>query len=207
VVGVVVGETVGLLAFERERALNADPAVLALVGHRGGIGVARVDPRRGRKPEQLLHDRLLEIRVGGVSGGPDTAHRSFEERVARKHVRPVDEQGEHSRGVTRGVQGLDAQCAALELLAGLERARRAGHLIALRGMDQNRRSGVLLQHPLELGDVIVVVVGEQYVGELEPPPADHIEQRLHWPAGIDQGRLRALLVGHQVGVRQPRFTH
>ena len=97
--------------------------------------------------------------------------------------------------------------AAVDRLAGRHRAGGALDLIALELVDQHRGAGMELEHLLELGDVVVMVMGQQHVRELVAHPLDHCQQRLDRAAGVDQHRLRAQLVGHQVGVRQPVVIH
>ena len=49
-------------------------------------------------------------------------------------------------------------------VVGLEVAGRAVHEVALGGVDQDLGVGPALGQRVELGDVVVVVVGEQHVG-------------------------------------------
>ena len=66
---------------------------------------------------------------------------------------------------------------------------------------------IAAEHRVELGDVIVVVVGEQHVRQLELAPGAALEQRRHRAAGVDHHRVAAELVGDQVGVRQVPVAH
>jgi hypothetical protein len=61
--------------------------------------------------------------------------------------------------------------------------------------------------PVELDDVVVMVMGEEYVGQLQLAAPQILEQRRHRSAGIDHHGVTARLVGHQIGVRQPWVTH
>ena len=63
------------------------------------------------------------------------------------------------------------------------------------------------QHLVELGHVVVVVVGEQDVRQLERPAREELEQRRDRAAGVDHHRVAARLVGDQVGVGQQVVVH
>ena len=89
----------------------------------------------------------------------------------------------------------------------LHRAGRRGDLTALERVNQHGHAGVLLEDRVELRDVVVVMMGEQHVGERELAASQDVEQRLHRPAGVDQHRIAAELVSHEIRVRQPGFVH
>ena len=100
----------------------------------------------------------------GARTPPD---RPLEERVAGEHIGAVDEQGQHAGGVAGGVQRLDHQGAGLDLVRGRHRAGGAGDEFAFERVDQDGNVGKLFAYGVELSHVIVVVVGEQDVGEGE----------------------------------------
>jgi hypothetical protein len=58
-----------------------------------------------------------------------------------------------------------------------------------------------------LGHVVVVVVGEQQRPDGDAQTVSGLQQRSAGTAGVDHERRPALLVGHQVGVRQPLVVH
>src|SRR5438270_900895 len=74
-------------------------------------------------------------------------------------------------------------------------------------MDQDRGSGVALQHPLEFGDMVVVVVGEEHVRESEAHPLEHGEQWGDGTPRVDHHRVLTKLVGHQIRVGQEIVVH
>ena len=82
-----------------------------------------------------------------------------------------------------------------------------GHPVALELVSQDRNVRVTLEHLIELGDVVVVVVGEQYVGERQLPTAEVVEQRPDRTAGVDHHRVPAWLVRDDVRVRQEVVVH
>ena len=73
-------------------------------------------------------------------------------------------------------------------------------------MDQDG-PGVLGEHRVELGDVIVVMVGQEHVGQRELAATQVVEQRRHRTAGVDHHGVPAQLVGDDVGVGQPLVAH
>ena len=60
---------------------------------------------------------------------------------------------------------------------------------------------------VELGDVVVVVVGEQDVGDVEPVLVGLGDQRRDGAAGVDDERVAVRAGRDEVGVRQPGVAH
>ena len=58
-----------------------------------------------------------------------------------------------------------------------------------------------------LGDVVVVVVGQQQVLDVEPEPLGGVEQRPRRAARVDHHPRSALAVGNEIRVRQPVGMH
>ena len=54
------------------------------------------------------------------------------------------------------------------------------------------------------GDVVGVVVRDEQVRRLEPMPLDRLDERLERGAAVDEHRGPSLLLGEDVGVREPR---
>ena len=103
------------------------------------------------------------------------------------------------------VQRLDGQAADLDLVARVEVAGRAGH--ALLGVGEHRRVRPALERRAELGDVVVVVVGEQDVGDVEAVLVGLGEQRVHRAAGVDEEGVGVRPGRDEVGVGQPAVGH
>ena len=95
------------------------------------------------------------------------------------------------RGVARRVQRAHAQAADLELLVGQQVAGGAVDEAALLGVDQDLGVRPALLERVELGDVVVVVVGEQDVGDVEAVLVGLGDQRRDGPAGVDDERVAA----------------
>ena len=74
-------------------------------------------------------------------GAADAAHGAGEERVAREALGAVDDEREHAVGVARRVQRLDAEAAALDDVALVERAvGAAGQARGLEGVREHGRA-------------------------------------------------------------------
>ena len=149
----------------------------------------------------------LQVRVGGVAGRADAADGVLNSVSPVNTSRPVDDQREHPAGVARGVERRDGQAADLQLVAGLEVAGGAVDELALGGVDQHLRVREAVEHRGELGDVVVVVVGEQHVGDGDALRLGLVEQRAHGAARVDEEAVAAGAGGDEVGVRQPVRVH
>ena len=71
------------------------------------------------------------------------------------------------------------------------------------GVGDQRRPAELLARIGDAGDVVEVRVGDEDVGDLDPVALGSLEQRPEVVVAVDQDPVAALLVGDQVGVRQP----
>ncbi len=103
--------------------------------------------------------------------------------------------------------GIDPQPTDTQFLARNQVTGGGRNQAALQRVDQDLHVGMLGDHVLELGHVVVMVVGQQDVRELVVAPLDQLEQWRDWATGVDQHRCRAMLIYHQIGVRQPGLAH
>ena len=92
-----------------------------------------------------------------------------------------------------GLAGLD-RAVHVQQPGGLERVRHDLHPVAL-------------LPDVVLGHVVGVVVGQQQQPHVEPVPVGGLEQRLGRAARVDHHAGAALLVAHEVGVREPVRLH
>ena len=67
-------------------------------------------------------------------------------------------------------------------------------------MDQDLELGPALAQLCDLAHVVEVVMGEQHVARLQAQALGAVEQRLDRTAGVDEQRLSALAVGHEIRV-------
>src|SRR3954447_10181340 len=184
---------------------DPDEAVgLELVGHRRRVGVARADRRVGRQLEQHVHDRAPQILVAGAPRRAHPADRSLEQRVAGEHV-AVDEQRQHPRGVPGRVQRPHRQPTDRDLLVRLHLAGGAGY--ALVGVGEHGGVGPALEDLAELGDVIVVVMGQQHVRDGQAELVGRLQQRRDRATGIDDERVAARLSRDEIRVGKPVLAH
>ena len=91
-------------------------------------------------------------------------------------------------GVPGRLERLDAQAARLE-----------------RALDD--LEPVPLDELVVADDVVVMRVGRQQVGDLQPLALDGLVQRSERRAAVDEDGRAAGLVGHEVGVREPLGMH
>ena len=75
------------------------------------------------------------------------------------------------------------------------------------GWIRTSASGQRSLQRVELGDVVVVVVGEQDVGDVEPVLVGLRDQRGDGTAGVDDERVAVRAGRDEVGVRQPGVAH
>ncbi len=137
-----------------------------------------------------------------LAGRADAADRALEQRVAGEHV-AVDEQRRASPRCGPGVcSGRDGQPAD-------RRARRPGLrspvVPGTRSSAWASTGGVrpALERLAELGDVVVVVMGEQDVGDGQAVLVGLLEQRRERAAGVDEEGVAARPGRDEVGVGQP----
>ena len=78
----------------------------------------------------------------------------------------------------------------------------ADQLLALR-VGEDRNAAEPLRQLLDADDVVVVVVGEEDVGDRRPLALDPLAERIGRQVGVDQDPRAADLVDREVGVRQP----
>ena len=95
----------------------------------------------------------------------------------------------------------------LELVAGVEVARRAVDQLALVRVDQHLGVGEARRDRGQLGDVIVVMVREQDVRDRDVIGLGLVQQRPHGPARVDEEAVAAGTGRDEVGVRQPVGVH
>src|SRR3954452_6032001 len=196
-----------LVALAVQAAPDPHEAVaLPLLRGRRRVGVPGSQDRLRRREEQHVHDRGLEVLVARAAGGADPADGVLEQRVAAEEV-ALDQEAQHARRVPRGVERHDLEASRRDRLARLHRAGRLGDLVALGRVDEHLHVGPALLDRGDLGDVVVVMVGEQDVRRRQVVAADRVEQRLHRPAGVDEERLAARLGRDQVGVREELRVH
>ena len=217
-----------LVALAVEAPPDADERVaVPLLGHRRAVGVPGLDHGVRRQLHQRAHDRVLQRLVGGVPGRTHAADRVAEQRVAgedrraatgeaarargcatpRRGARLADEEGEHARGVARGVQRAHLRAAERERLAGLDRARRALDELALERMDEHAQVRPAREQRGSSIDVIVVMVGQQHMGGVQSLRIRGGDERLHRTAGVNEEGGPTLPVGHQIGVREELRVH
>ena len=137
----------------------------------------------------------------GARTPPD---RALEERVAGEQL-TVDQQAEHSPRMAGGVKSGYGQAADRHLVARVEVAGRARD--ALGGVREHLRVGVLRERVAELGDVVVVVMREQDVGDVEAMLVGLVEQRLQRAAGVDEEGVAVRPGRDEVRVGQPVVGH
>ena len=154
-----------------------------------------------------LHDRAAQVLEARRRVAAHAADGAREERVAREALAAVDDEGEHPVGVAGGVQGLDAEVAALDDVAVAERRiGAAGQPRALERVGEDGH-GVALAHLVEVRDVIAVVVRDEDVGHAEAVPLDRGDDRLRRPAGVDEDGAAAWAVADDVRVGEPPGLH
>ena len=144
---------------------------LPLVADRGRVGVAGLHARLGRQLHQHFHDRVPEVGEARRPGRAHAADGALEERVAGEHVVAVDHEVEHPGRVPRRVQRLHVQAADVERVAGLDRAIDLVDRLRL----ERVREHLDVTPRCRLGDVVVVVVGQEqrrdlHAEPLAPPP-------------------------------------
>ena len=101
--------------------------------------------------------------------------------------------------------GRIGQAADLDLLVGPHLAGRPGH--ALLGVGEHGGVRPALEDLVQLGDVVVVVVGEQNVRDGHAVLVGLGEQRLDRAAGVDEEGVAARLRRDEVGVGEPVRAH
>jgi hypothetical protein len=74
-------------------------------------------------------------------------------------------------------------------------------------VDEHRDVGEGALHRVELSHVVVVMVGEEHVGQRQLTALEEVQQRSHGTAGVDHDGAASQLVAHDVGVRQPSVAH
>ena len=182
----------------------------ALSSHSAPIVVGSVCPGwtlgLGRKLHQHLHDRALKVVEGRRTWSTHAADRPLEQRVAGEHRFVADPVGDHAVGVTGGVQGVDAQVADPEQLAGLDRAVDVDQALGLERVGQDLHPEPLLVD-MVLGHVVAVVVGQEKVRRPHVVALDLSQKLLGGPARVDDQRVAARTVGDEVGVREPVGVH
>ena len=75
------------------------------------------------------------------------------------------------------------------------------------GWDEHDGVGPALERLVELGDVVVVVVGEQDVRDVQAVLVRRGEQRVERAARVDEEGVAAGLGRDQVGVGEPAIAH
>jgi hypothetical protein len=133
--------------------------------------------------------------------------RTLEQCVPGEHVGAVDQQRQHPGGVSGRVDRLDLEGAGGDRNPRLHCPGRRRHAIALELVDQDRRPGMALEHLVDLGHVIVVVMGEQDVRQLKRSAPEELQQRLNRAAGVDHHRVAPRFVGHHVRVGHEVVVH
>ena len=149
----------------------------------------------------------LQVRVGRVAGCAHAADRALEQRVAGEDVA-------RRRG-TRASRWCGPACGAPRSAARRPRRRRRARSCRSRPRPASRSpgwmstsaSGWRSEHLVELAHVVVVVVGEQDVGQGQPALVDRLQQRRDRAAGVDHHRRAAVLVGDEVRVGQELLGH
>src|SRR5919201_451053 len=189
-----------------EAAPDADERVgLPLVGDRRRLRMPGADDGLGRHLHERVHDRRAQVGVGRVAGRAHAPDGVLEERVAGEDV-ALDEQGEHPPRVPRRVQRRHLEAADADRLARRHRAGRALHEGGFVGGDEHLQAGPALGQPVEVADVVEVVVGEQDVGRGHAVALGGGDEREDGPAGVDEERLAALLPD-EVRVGQELIVH
>lgn len=128
--------------------------------------------------------------------------RSHGEDIGSETVGAVHEEGEMVGGMPRRVQHLDLKARRpdhLPIHESLDRRHQAGEVggVAVR---EDRSVQAFVHRDV---DVILVVVGEQDRGDVDPLSLDALQQRLAHPVPVDQDALASCRVDDQVCVRQP----
>ena len=142
-----------------------------------------------------------------MARGPDTADGVLEQRVAAEHLRLPGQHRDHPARVAGGVQHPQPQAADRQLLAVLDRPGDAVHQVALGGVDQHLRVREAAAHGLQLGHVIVVVMGDQHVGDADGVLLGRVQQRPNRAPGVEEEAVAAGLGGDEIGVGQPVRVH
>ena len=107
--------------------------------------------------------------------------------------------------MARRVQRAHGQAADLDLVAVARSPVVPGH--ALLGMREHGRVRPALERLVELGDVVVVVMGEEDVRDVQAVLVRLREQRIERAAGVDEERVAARLGRDEVGVGEPAIAH
>ena len=137
--------------------------------------------------------------VGEVGGA--AAHGAGENRVAADGQRPAQAgeiEGRHARRMAPGEEGLDRKFAKVEVGVFLE-ALQTREIEGLRFADPDHGLGLGGQ-AREVGDVVLVGVGDENVGQLQLLGVERVEHGLAVRPGVERGGLAEARVPGEVAV-------
>ena len=169
--------------------------LLPLGADRRGLAVAGVDPGLGRQLHQLVHHRGLQIGEPGRARGARAADGALEEDVGGEHVGAVEGERAVVGAVARRVDDLDPQGRRSRSPTPSANVSSTSSSIssAVELVGEDRCAEALGQRP-GADHVVVVVVGEQQVGDLDPLALGALGERVGDRVRVDQHPLAARLV-------------